>query len=40
MVRYYAVASYRALLAPYGMELVDVYDDPGVSTYFLARKIL
>jgi ubiquinone/menaquinone biosynthesis C-methylase UbiE len=35
---YYAVASYRALIARDGFELVDVYDDPGVSTYYFARK--
>jgi ubiquinone/menaquinone biosynthesis C-methylase UbiE len=35
---YYAVASYRALVARHGFELVDVYDDPGVSTYYFARK--
>jgi hypothetical protein len=36
--RYYAVPSYRALLDEHGFVLVDVHDDPGVSTYFLARK--
>ena len=36
--RYYAVSTYRTLLAEHGFALVDVYDDPGVSTYFLARK--
>jgi len=36
--RYFAVSSYRTLLAEHGFVLVDVYDDPGVSTYFLARK--
>jgi cyclopropane fatty-acyl-phospholipid synthase-like methyltransferase len=35
---YYAVPSYRTLVAEYGFMLVDVHDDPGVSTYFLARK--
>ena len=35
---YYAVASYRTLLAAHGMGLVDVHDEPGVSTYYLARK--
>lgn len=35
---YYAVASYRTLLAAHGMALIDVHDEPGVSTYFLARK--
>ena len=36
--RYYAVSNYRTLLAAHGMVLVDVHDDPGVSTYYLARK--
>jgi ubiquinone/menaquinone biosynthesis C-methylase UbiE len=36
--RYWAVASCRALVAPYGLELVNVYDDPGVSTYYFTRK--
>jgi ubiquinone/menaquinone biosynthesis C-methylase UbiE len=36
--RYYAVADYRTLIAEHGFDLVDVYDDPGVSTYYLARK--
>jgi len=36
--RYYAVSSYRSLLSEHGFVLVDVHDDPGVSTYFLARK--
>jgi ubiquinone/menaquinone biosynthesis C-methylase UbiE len=35
---YYAVASYRALIAGDGFERVNVYDDPGVSTYYFARK--
>jgi len=35
---YYAVSSYRALVAEHGLVLVDVHDDPGVSTYFLARR--
>jgi hypothetical protein len=34
---YYAVTDYRTLLAEYGFDLVNVYDDPGVSTYYLAR---
>jgi SAM-dependent methyltransferase len=29
---------YRALLMERGLTLIDVHDDPGVSTYFLARK--
>lgn len=36
--RYYAVPDYASLLGKYGFVLVDVHDDPGVSTYFLARK--
>jgi SAM-dependent methyltransferase len=36
--RYFAVADYRTLIAEHGFELVNVYDDPGVSTYYLARK--
>jgi len=38
MNEYDAVSSYRTLLEAHGMLLVDVHDDPGVSTYFLARK--
>lgn len=37
---YYAVPSYRELAAEHGFVLVDVHDDPGVSTYFLARRVL
>jgi ubiquinone/menaquinone biosynthesis C-methylase UbiE len=36
--RYYAVQSYETLVAEHGFVLVDVHDDPGVSTYFLARR--
>jgi SAM-dependent methyltransferase len=36
--RYFAVASYRMLIGEHGFELVDEYDDPGVSTYYFARK--
>jgi hypothetical protein len=36
--RYYAVASYRALVAEHGFALVSVHDDPGVSTYYLVRR--
>jgi hypothetical protein len=25
-------------LDPYGFELVDVFDDPAVSTYYFARR--
>ena len=35
---YWAVDSCRALVARHGLELVSVYDDPGVSTYFCTRK--
>jgi ubiquinone/menaquinone biosynthesis C-methylase UbiE len=35
---YHAVCSYRTLLAQHGFVLVDVHDDPGVSTYYLARR--
>jgi cyclopropane fatty-acyl-phospholipid synthase-like methyltransferase len=35
---YYAVANYRTLIAEYGFALEAVYDDPGVSTYYFARK--
>jgi SAM-dependent methyltransferase len=36
--RYYAVASYRTLLAEHALTLDDVYQGPGANTYFLARK--
>jgi len=36
---YYAVPSYRSLVADHGLVLENVHDDPGVSTYFLARKL-
>ncbi len=35
---YYAVPDYRTMLGEHGLDLVDVYDDPGVSTYYFARK--
>lgn len=35
---YYAVPSYSTLIAEHGLVLVEVHDDPGVSTYFLTRK--
>lgn len=35
---YYAVGDYRTLIAEHGFDLVDVHDDPGVSTYYFARK--
>jgi hypothetical protein len=37
-VHYYAVPSDRTLVAEYGFVLVDIHDDPGVSTYYFARK--
>jgi hypothetical protein len=37
-LRFYAVPSYRTLLADHGLVLVDVHDDRGVSTYYLVRK--
>ena len=36
--RYYAVPDYRALIGEHGFELENVYDDPGVSTYYFSRK--
>jgi hypothetical protein len=36
--RYYAVPNYQQLIKSHGLALVDVHDDPGVSTYYLARK--
>jgi SAM-dependent methyltransferase len=36
--RYWAVRSFAALAEPCGMTIEEVYDDPGVSTYFFARK--
>jgi SAM-dependent methyltransferase len=36
--RYCAVRDYRALIGEHGFALESVYDDPGVSTYFSARK--
>ena len=35
---YYAVPSYPTLIVEYDLVLVDVHDDPGVSTSYLARK--
>ena len=37
--RYYAVQDYRTLIANHGFELENVFDDPGVSTYYFARKL-
>jgi Methylase involved in ubiquinone/menaquinone biosynthesis len=37
--RYYAVKDYRTLIAEHGLALEDIYDDPGVSTYYLARRL-
>jgi hypothetical protein len=36
--QYHAVANYRSLMAEHGLVIVDVHDDPGVSTYYLTRK--
>jgi len=36
--RYYAVKDYRTLIAKHGFALENVYDDPGVSTYYFAGK--
>src|SRR5262249_31549573 len=35
---YYGVPSYLALIGEHGLTLVEVHDDPGVSTYYLTRK--
>jgi len=35
---YYAVPSYQSLIDEHGLVLVNSYDDPGVSTYYLTRK--
>jgi ubiquinone/menaquinone biosynthesis C-methylase UbiE len=35
---YWAVDSVRALAARHKLELVRVYDDPGVSTYYFTRR--
>jgi len=35
---YYAVPSYQNLIDEHGLVLVNIYDDPGVSTYYLTRK--
>jgi len=36
--RYFAVKDYRTLIAEHDFALERVYDDPGVSTYYYARK--
>jgi SAM-dependent methyltransferase len=36
---YYTVPSYGALAVEHGLELVGIHDDPGVSTYYLTRKL-
>jgi SAM-dependent methyltransferase len=36
--RYYAVENYRLLLTEHDLVLVDVHDDAGVSTYYLAVR--
>ena len=35
---YYAVSNYRRLVNNHGFLLVNVHDDPGVSTYYLAVR--
>jgi ubiquinone/menaquinone biosynthesis C-methylase UbiE len=35
---YYALPDYRELIAEHGFSLINVHDDPGVATYFTARK--
>jgi hypothetical protein len=35
---YYAVRSYRMLAHEHSLVLVEVHDDPGVSTAYLTRK--
>jgi hypothetical protein len=35
---YFAVPSYKTLLEEHGLSLIDIHEDPGVSTYYLARK--
>jgi len=35
---YYAIPDYRTFIDQYGFELDDVVDDPGVSTYYFARR--
>ena len=35
---YHAVPDYRTFIDRDGFELVDVVDDPGVSTYYFARR--
>src|SRR5262245_59470417 len=37
-VPYDAIPSYRTMIVEYGLVLVDVHDDPGVSTSYFARK--
>jgi hypothetical protein len=35
---YYPIPSYPTLIAEHDLVLVEVHDDPSVSTYFLTRK--
>jgi SAM-dependent methyltransferase len=37
--RYYAVPGYQNLIEEHGLVLVNIHDDPGVSTYYLTRKL-
>lgn len=36
--RYFAVRDYRTLIAPHGFEIEKVYGDPGIATYYFARR--
>jgi hypothetical protein len=36
---YYAVPSYQNLIDEHELVLVNIHDDPGVSTYYLTRKL-
>ena len=36
---YWAVHSYRTMLAESGFKLLNVHDDPGVATYYLASNL-
>jgi ubiquinone/menaquinone biosynthesis C-methylase UbiE len=35
---YYALSNYRDLLTEHGFSLIHVHEDPGVATYFTARR--
>lgn len=36
--RYHAVPRYQDLIDAHGLILINIHDDPGVSTYYLTRK--